>query len=223
MADFPTVALEAFQMTLPPEGPRTVPVNVDMQTNVEHEIDISQMQGDGTISYISGAWIDNVGNDQVVTLTCDGTKQRTIIPANSQGWYSLMATNPPKFTATQEASGLFVRFIFVNFPVWPFVREASESPTPPLPTPGPTIASDVFTLDGTSQEIVAAESASLYFLVQNPLANGPIIVNVGGGDALTVGFVVQGGGSLELQNGTASAITISGTDTEEVTFAIGAA
>ncbi len=116
-----TPKIGVFNMTLPSEGPCTVPFNVDMGAVTEFEIDLTQAINDKVISFISGAWIDNSLNGQVLSISCGGTGQVIKWPANKQGFMQLLLTNPPKVTLSQAAIGDEVKLIFVNFPVFPFI------------------------------------------------------------------------------------------------------
>lgn len=211
--------IEVFNMSLPSEGPRVVPYNVDFTTEIQAELDLTQLINDGWVSFISGAWIDNLDNTQDVTLICDATYQRVIIPAGTQGWYSLLSANPPRYRISQSAASTYVRILFVNFPVWPFVMGANGGSGGEVTISGPEIITDSLELEGIVQEIFAANVANAYFMLQNPLGNDPVSVNIGGGDASVTGFTILPGGTLELPNGTTSSVTIFGTDGNTVIFA----
>jgi len=89
--------------------------------------------------------------------------------------------------------------------------------TNPITPRGRYLTEYALTLDGTSQELVPANEAILYFMVQNPAGNAAIKVNLLGGDALVTGFEIPGGGSLEMSQGvTNGAITVSGTLGEDI-------
>jgi hypothetical protein len=114
-------SIPIFNMTLPAEGPVSVPMNFDMALLTSYDIDLTQAINDKVISFISGAWVDNSDNAQALTITCDGTNQAIIFPASKQGWIPLYITNPPKLRIEQAAVGGFVKFLFVNFPVFPYI------------------------------------------------------------------------------------------------------
>lgn len=113
--------IPVFNMTLPAEGPITLPQNVDLQTDTEKELDLTQAINDKHISFIAGAWIDNSENAQDVTIQCSGTNQRIKFPASSQGWVAMHVTNPPKFNISQAAPDGIVHILFTNFPVFPYI------------------------------------------------------------------------------------------------------
>lgn len=110
-----------FNMTLPGEGPAALPQVADMTNQTTADIDLTQAVETALISFISGAWIDNSANAQALTISVDGTGQTIIWPASKQGFIQLLAPNPPKFTLKQAAFGGPVKFLFVNFPVFPYI------------------------------------------------------------------------------------------------------
>ena len=71
-------------------------------------------------------------------------------------------------------------------------------------------------LDGTSQELIAQDSAWRYLFVQNPTGNGPVKVNLSGGDATLTGVELQGGDLLQIAIGVYGPVTVSGTNGESV-------
>ena len=107
-------------MTLPPEGPRVIPVNVDFAAQTEVEIDLSTLTDSNYISYVSGAWFDNSANAHDVTCVVGGSNQRILIPASVQLMLPVFAVNPPLFEFSQGANGDLLRVFFVNFPVFPY-------------------------------------------------------------------------------------------------------
>lgn len=110
-----------WNMTLPAEGPQVIPLNYDMALATEVEIDLTQAINDGIVSFITGAWIDNSLNGQILSLTCDGSGQVVKFPANKQGYIQLLLPNPPVVNLSQPAFGGLVKLCFTNFPVFPYI------------------------------------------------------------------------------------------------------
>lgn len=242
----PTTTFQVFNMTLPPEGPVIVPQNIDMAIQQSYEIDITQLVNDKVISYISGAWIDNSANAHAVTLVCGTTQQSIIIPASSQGWYPLMAVNPPLFTVSQSAAGDLVKILFANFPMFPGMvgfgsgggggggdvnitqiagNDISGANLPveivapnPVPTAsvGPTITKQNLVLNGSSQTLLAAGDADHWAIIYNPTGNDTINVDLSGGAADNTDLPILAGQSLELPIGVANTVTVIGTNTQSV-------
>lgn len=217
--------VEVFNMTLPPEGPGAIPIVIDFDGISETEVDLTQLVNDGLISYVSGVQVDLLDiADGALQLECNGTGQRLQASAGGITFLPLFLPNPPKISvrAIDGLSGV-VRLHFLNFPIWPFGNSGGSGGGGAIgPIAGPEMTTATLELDGSSQEIAAVGAAASYFLIQNQLGASPIYVNLGGGDAVAVGLIIQPGGSLELPNGTASAITVSGTAADIVIYSLGA-
>lgn len=219
-------------MTLPPEGPRTVPVNIDFSVLTEQSIDFTQSINNGWISYISGVYFDNSANANDVTLKMDGSNQSIIIPASKQGWFPILATNPPVFTVSQASTGDVCKLQFLNFPVFPYVvgdgggiQDVNVVSPDPLPvsSDGPTISDyGIASMSGSSEELFTAGEANKYALIYNPTGNNTVYVNLAGGTADSGDIPIVAGQSLELANGVANAVNIIGTAAETL-IAVGGA
>jgi hypothetical protein len=229
-------------MTLPQEGPRVVPFNIDMAVNTSWDVDLTELVNGGFISFISGAWIDNSANNHDITIQANGTYQEIIWPAGKQGWSPIHSVNPPKFTVSQSSPGDLVKIQFVNFPVFPYVigdnggdggggdvniaevggnavtdavPVSIANPVPIIST-APTIVDYSLTLAGGDEVAVAAGDANNYLLIQNPVGNSNVTVNIAGGDASTGGAVLTAGGVLELCRGCTNAIHVAGTASDNL-------
>ena len=107
---------------IPKGGPKVIPALLDFTQNgsveIESEMAIAQQQ----IEFIQGIYIDNADFNVAMTLSISGTGQRIVAPPNSQGFYSIMATNPPRMVATMTAgANRKVPVIFYNVPIQPQV------------------------------------------------------------------------------------------------------
>lgn len=116
------LTLEVFNMTLPPEGPTVVPQALEFDgSNDIQDLDLTQLVNNGTISYISGVFIDTLGggNGGAVQLENRVTGQRVQLSDLSIAQFPLFVPNPPTFRAT-ALDGFIgeVRLQFVNFPVF---------------------------------------------------------------------------------------------------------
>jgi len=229
-------------MTLPKEGPRVVPFNIDMAINTSWDIDLTELVNGGFISFISGLWIDNSANNHDITIQANGTYQEIIWPAGKQGWAPIHSVNPPKFTVSQNNAGDLVKLQFVNYPVFPYVigdnggggggsdvniaEVGGNAVTDAVPVsiadPVSVISTPVtmvdysFAMAGGDEQAVAAGDAVNYLLIQNPVGNSNVSVNIAGGDASISGAILAAGGTLELCHGCTNAIHIAGTATENL-------
>lgn len=115
--------LKIFGMNLSEMGPLALPYYADLSSATSADIDLSAETQQGFIDFINGVYIDNLDNGSNFSITCGGTNQKVICPANSQGYFSLMVPNPPTFIA-QSGGGVKVPLIFYNIPIFPFVWSA---------------------------------------------------------------------------------------------------
>jgi hypothetical protein len=106
----------------PIEGPKTVPVELNMGDNAAYFLDFTEHITNKWLSCIQGVFVSNVTNPYDVAILVNGSNQKVYIPANSQGWYPLLATNPPTFKIWQEdiTDAGILGLHFVNFNVTPY-------------------------------------------------------------------------------------------------------
>jgi hypothetical protein len=216
-------------VAIPDEGPKCIRADLDFSSLDSIDIEGLLATTTGTMSYIQGVFIDNADNLDAVSLLCAITNQRITCPAQSQGYFSLLITNPPRLTvSTTHTADLRVRMFFYNVPIQTMVwgpdgmivntggltdaelRAASVE----VNLIAPTISDFSLILDGTNQEAIAAGNGSGYVAIYNPFANADVTVNLAGGDATLGGVVLAGGGSLTIEQGCANAITVAGTNTQ---------
>ncbi len=101
---------------VPKEGPKTIPIKVDLTVNTTADIDFSQQNALEQISFIQGVYIDNSNNAAALTLVCQGSGQIIEAPAGAQGYVPLLATLPNKFTVA-TSGGVIVPLFFYNVPM----------------------------------------------------------------------------------------------------------
>lgn len=103
---------------IPKGGPATIPALLDFTNTGEILIDGEIVISTGKIEYLQGVFIDNADNPDALSMTLDTTGQRVICPANSQGYFSILATNPPRITAeTPQGGTKKIRVLFYNVPI----------------------------------------------------------------------------------------------------------
>lgn len=236
MSNLQTGTQGVFNMVLP-ANPQVVPQYLDLTTASEIDVDLSQLVDNGTIDFISGVWVNNGANSVAINIQVYGSNQHLTIPPYNQAYLPVLCPNNPKFRVYCDSSpGLIIETIFHNIPLLPIVyasqansevyvlnetwltdTQLRASPVP-VTRAAPTIADrSIASMTGVSQTLVSAGQASNYLLVQNPVGNAAVKINLAGGNAAAVGISVLGGGSYELQNGCANAVTISGTVTQAIT------
>lgn len=98
----------------PCEGPRIFPLVVDFSQSVQIDVQFLYAQGAGELSQLRTLYIDNSGNGQPVSLFIPVSLQEIDVPANAQGYVSLMAPNPPLVQFTSSGN-IAVLMHLLNF------------------------------------------------------------------------------------------------------------
>lgn len=103
---------------VPKGGPRVVSANLDFSNQAEIDIDGQAVIDAGQIEYLQGVFIDNADNPDKFELRIGQTNQRIVAKGNTQGYYPIMAPNPPKMTAaTVQLANRVVPVFFYNVPI----------------------------------------------------------------------------------------------------------
>ncbi len=102
--------------TIPDEGPKCLPFALDFSAQPSYAIDLQSLQSRNFLSVIQSVFIDNSANPQAVTMAIDGTQQRVTAKAYTQGYYTVLIPNPPRFTVS-SAGAVVVRLQCLNVPV----------------------------------------------------------------------------------------------------------
>lgn len=228
----PNFAYGIANVIIPRGGPKTVPVTMDFTgTDGIFEIDGTVLVQNSKIEYLQTMYVDNNDNANDLTIEMSITNQRIVVPAGSQGYYSMLQPNPPKiiFTTVAGAFSIFVQFL--NVPVQPAVWGGSAasggltdtqlraSPIEVQNQGGALTDRSIANLSGASEPLMAANANRHYLLIQNISANN-MGINLNGGVAAigTAGTItLAAGGSLEMNFPPIGAITIIGTLNDDVT------
>ena len=103
---------------VPKSGPKAAPAILDFSNDGTIVIDCLLLISQGKMEYVQTLYIDNADNLNPITLTCSMTGQRIIAPARSQGYYPMLAPNPPQITcSTTQTNLLKVPVYLLNVPV----------------------------------------------------------------------------------------------------------
>lgn len=103
---------------IPRNGPKVVRADLDFSNVAEILIDGQQIVSQGQIEFLQGMFVDNATNAVPITFVMSATNQRIVVPANSQGYYSILVPNDPKIIATMEqTNNRKVAVFFYNVPI----------------------------------------------------------------------------------------------------------
>jgi len=103
---------------IPRGGPKVVRAVLDFSNVGEILIDGQQIVSEGNIEYLQGFFVDNADNNVAISFTMSATNQRIVVPANTQGYYSLLIPNEPKIISKMpQTNGRRVEVFFYNVPI----------------------------------------------------------------------------------------------------------
>lgn len=109
-------------VVVPAGGPKVVPALVDFSNNAQVLLDGSAIVQGGKIEYLQGVFVDNSANLNNLSLQMSTTNQTIIVPKKSQGYFAIMAPDPPQILAmTTLTNGLVIPMFFYNVPIQPAV------------------------------------------------------------------------------------------------------
>lgn len=101
---------------LPNEGPKTIPLTLDFSAQSSYPIDLQSLQQRNSFTAVQSIYVDNSGNAQNVTFTFQGSQQPITCKARTQGYYTVIAPNPVRFTAASTGT-VVVKVQLLNVPV----------------------------------------------------------------------------------------------------------
>ncbi len=219
---------DVFAMTLSSKGPVVFPFEPDFSALLFYDIDFQQNVNEGSADYISGVFVDNYFGQEDLTITCDTTNQSLIFKAGTQSYMPVLSPRPHKFKCSVSSPTLISpKIIFNNIPLMPFVWPVNSGGgggggsgltddqlrAEPLPVISSAITPFSFTvvLTGDNQLALPAGQGDDYFFISNRLGNGPLNVNITGGDAETTpDYVLNAGDSFTLERGLNTPVFVSG-------------
>lgn len=181
---------KVYNPMVPTEGPKIIPIVVDLTVANIALVDLSQQQSQGKISFLQTIYIDNADNAQPAIIQSQMNRVRYVIPAGAEAILPFFVANPPKFTV-QTAGAIRLPVYVLNVPINPCVWQAGAD--------GTIIVSDPV-LEALISDLGDGPGLATY-----DLALFPLIEDLGGGPALDVNVVFGGGGS-----GTTSILIIGG-------------
>jgi hypothetical protein len=108
---------------IPSEGPKTVPIRLDFSAADSYSLDLSQFQHLGKLQLVQAVFVDASQVDVAVSVAFSGGGQTIIVKGRTQGYYSVLASNPVSAVFTCPSGGALVNIALLNFPIcsaqWP--------------------------------------------------------------------------------------------------------
>ena len=104
---------------VPCEGAKAVPVSLDFSMNAAYQLNYSNLQQRGFISFVQTIFVDNSqANAGTITITIGGSNQVIVIRPNTQGYYPILMGNVVTITFSSTGSNK-AQFFLLNVPVAP--------------------------------------------------------------------------------------------------------
>lgn len=202
--------------SLPCEGTKAYPFNLDFTAVNAYKIDLTQQQIQKQFTTLQTVWIDNADNTAEFELICTTTGQRIIAPPQSQGFYAMLQPSPPVFSV-QTSGALVMEIILLNFYIPPQVTDVSltvsagglpqfdipaldgviaggklQTQSVPFTTTGLTNASGNVAAANTYQQVIPASATRVRWVISNPLTAS---------EELDIAFGAGPGGAIALAPG----------------------
>jgi len=102
---------------VPDEGPKAIPLLLNFANAAEFTLDLTNIVERAFISMIQTIFVDASGATVDTIITMNGTNQKIKAKAGTQGYYSVLAPNPPKFTFDNSSGADVVPIFLINAPV----------------------------------------------------------------------------------------------------------
>lgn len=127
MSQFPTPS--NFQplsnQEVPSEGPKAVPMIFNFTTEDEWDVDLTNFQQQARITMIQSMFIDASAATDDTTIVFPISGQKIIAKAATQGYYSVLCANPPRFNVLNSSGSDIVNIFALNVPISGVVWDAS--------------------------------------------------------------------------------------------------
>lgn len=109
--------LSVVGQTVPPEGPRGIPLALDFTVTNEYILNLQNVQSRQFFSMLQAVWIDNSQNPSPITVSLPQSGQNIILEAGEQGYVNVLCPNPTliTFSSLGNVKGVFVELL--NYPV----------------------------------------------------------------------------------------------------------
>jgi hypothetical protein len=102
----------------PNEGPKAFTALLDFSGAVgEWDVDFGQLQEQAYISMVQTLYLDLSGSANPLTVLVGNVGQTIKAKANTQGFYNVLAPNPPRFAFQSTPGGVVIPVMFLNIAI----------------------------------------------------------------------------------------------------------
>jgi hypothetical protein len=112
------ISLEAGKVINP--GKRTLNYSLDFSASNQYDFDLTVLQIKGQFGPLQTVYVDNSANTAPLIMTVQNTNQVITWPANSQGYVTVFASVPTKFSMASIGT-VVLNVQLMNFCIQPFV------------------------------------------------------------------------------------------------------
>jgi hypothetical protein len=106
---------------VPGEGPKAIPMRFNFAATEQWNVDMTNQQQQAYISMIQSMYIDASAATDDTSVTFPVSGQVVIAKAGTQGYYSVLCANPPRFNVANGSgdgtSGDLVIIFALNVPI----------------------------------------------------------------------------------------------------------
>lgn len=154
----------------PKKGPRTVSMNCDFTVSNPFSFDLLIAEDQDRIEWVQSIFIDNSLNGSVFSITSLGSNQKITCPANSQGYFTFLVPQQPRFTCATTGTPIIpiqLMSMMVPSQVW---NVAAGGTAAAVTVSGNVSANGdtTITLGNTAQNLFGGVAPTNGFFVANP-------------------------------------------------------
>lgn len=115
----PTAVSRVFNSAIACDDPKTIRAVLDFDGTDVWEVSLEQQQQDNIFTGLQSIYVDASALTDRLIITVEGSNQRIIVPEATQGFYPVLAPNPPVFTFGNDNAGNIgvARVHFLNVPM----------------------------------------------------------------------------------------------------------
>lgn len=111
------IDIPIFNQLVPKEGPKAISVALDFTATSSYELDLQNLQSRTVISAIQTVFVDNSNCTEATIINVNNTYQTLKIPPGAQGYFPLLAPNPPRFAFSGSGGICHIQLINVPMPL----------------------------------------------------------------------------------------------------------
>lgn len=115
----PTGITRIFNQAIACDDPKTIRAVLDFDGVDQWDVSLESQQQDNVFTGLQSIYVDASALTDRLIILVSGSNQRIIVPENTQGFYPVLAPNPPVFQFLNDGAGNIgiARVHFLNVPM----------------------------------------------------------------------------------------------------------